>query len=245
MDFDTFIEKTKNIISANECGTFFCQCEIKYSGRAEAFLPLGDRMIIIKSDNTLLVHQPEGSAPVNYMKEGSKIEIQKKDHHVLIKSKNSKFKDNLEIDIYYVYNFISKRLNDGKKLELEGNEKDMSDMIFKNPNLISDDFTPLSREEHTNFGFIDVFGHNKNGELVIIECKRYTAGLSCVTQLRRYVEKIKSLKGIEKVTGIMAAPKISPNSLKMLSEWGFNFISINPPMRLIKYEKDQKSLVDF
>ena len=245
MDFNLFIEKTRQAIASNECITFFCQCEIRYSGRAEAHLPVGDRIIIIKSDNTLLVHQPEGSAPINYMKDGSKIEIEPKEHHVVIKSQNQKYKDHLEIDVYLIHNLISHRLEDGQKIHLEGTERDMSDMIYNNPELISKDFKPLSREEHTKYGFIDVFGHNKKKELVIVECKRYTASLDAVTQLRRYVEKMKSLKGVKNVTGVVAAPKISPNALKMLSDWGFTFIAISPPKRLEKYEKNQKSLTQF
>lgn len=245
MEFGLFIEKTRKALSSNECVVFFCECEIHYSGRAEAHLDVGDRMIIIKSDNTILVHQPIGSVPVNYMKEDSKIEISRRDNHVFIKSENQKYKDILEIDVYLVHNFISQRLEDGKKLHLEGNESDMSDMIYDNPSLISKDFKPLSREEHTKYGFIDVFGVNKKKELVIVECKRYTAGPDAVTQLRRYVEKMKSLRGLKIVHGIIAAPKISPNALKMAQDWGLSFIEIHPPKRLERYNKNQTSLSSF
>ncbi len=245
MDFDTFIDKTRESISANECAVFFCQCEIRYSGRAEAHLPTGDRIIMIKSDNTILVHQPEGSAPINYMKEGSKIEVERKEHHAVIKSQNQKYKDHLEIDIYIVHSFISQRLEDGQKIHLEGSEKDMSDMIYDNPELISKDFKPLSREEHTKYGFIDVFGYNKKNELVVVECKRYSAGLDAITQLRRYVEKIKSLKGLKVVHGIVAAPEITPNALKMANDWGYRFAEVHPPKRLEKYNKSQKGLHEF
>ncbi|MBR9690554.1 DUF91 domain-containing protein [Candidatus Woesearchaeota archaeon] len=245
MDFENFIEKTKQALKSNDCITFFCQCEVKYSGRAEAILPAGDRIIIIKSDNSILVHQPEGPTPVNYMKDGSKIEIKKAEGRVKISSQNLKFKDYLEIDIFLIHNFISHRLEDGQKLLLEGNEKDMSDYIYKNPKAISKDFKPLSREEHTKYGFIDVFGHNKKKELVIVECKRYTAGLSCVTQLRRYVEKIKELKGVKKVKGVLAAPNISTNAEKMLKDWKFKYVKVSPPKRLEKYDKSQKGLWEF
>jgi endonuclease len=105
----------------------------------------------------------------------------------------------------------------------------------------------LSREEHTTFGFIDVFGHDKQGNMVIVECKRYTASLQCVTQLRRYVEKISELKGlpIKRVKGVMASPAISPNALDMLNKWGFEWKQVNPPKRLERYNKDQKSLSDW
>ena len=161
------------------------------------------------------------------------------------KSSKSKLKDTLEIELYLIHNFISSRLVDGQKLQLAGNESHMSDMIYENPQLISKDFKPLSREEHTEYGFIDVFGYNKKGELVVVECKRYTAGPDAVTQLRRYVEKIKSLRGLKVVHGVLAAPKISPNALKMLTDWGFTFVLVNPPKRLERYNKVQKALNEY
>ena len=117
-------------------------------------------------------------------------------------------------------------------------------MIKANPELVSKDFKPLSREEHTKFGFIDVFGHDKKGNLVIVECKRYTASLHCVTQLRRYVEKIKELKGLKasQVKGILASPKISSNAKEMLEKWKFKWVQVHPPKRLERFSKDQKKL---
>lgn len=235
-------------VSSNETISFFCRCKVKYSGRAEAELEEGDRLIIIKSDNSILVHQPEGSSPINYMKNDSSIVFDEdKDGNLVLSSYNQKFKDYLDIEFIKVYSMQQKRLEDGKKLILVGNEKDMSDMIKDNPGLISKEFKPLSREEHTKFGFIDVFGHDNKGNLVIVECKRYTGGLSAVQQLRRYVEKIIELKGIsiDNVKGVLAAPEIAPNAKEMLEKWGFSFCAINPPKRLERFNKDQKSLVDF
>jgi len=245
MELIDFRVRFEEALARNESIVFFCNCEVKYSGRAEAFLARGDRVIIVKSDNTVLVHQPEGSNPVNYMKPNSRIELERVENRLVLKTRNLEYKDYLDIDIFRVYNFMSHKLEDGLKLEIVGTEKDMSDMIKAKPELISPDFKPLSREEHTKFGFIDVFGHDKKGNLVVVECKRYTASLQCVTQLRRYVEKIKELKGIENVKGVVASPRISPNALDMLRKWGFEWKQVHPPKRLEKYNKDQRNLYEW
>jgi hypothetical protein len=117
----------------------------------------------------------------------------------------------------------------------------MSDHIKENPTLISADFKPLSREEHTKEGFIDVFGHDGSGAFVVGECKRYAASLACITQLRRYVERIKEIKGTPAVKGVMESPKITPNAKKMLEDWGFSWVRVEPPKRLL-VNRDQKSL---
>ena len=247
MELNLFKENLNKSLKSNETISFFCKCSIYYSGRAEAELKEGDRIIIVKADNTLLVHQPEGSSPINYMKAGSSIDIEKVKNGILLKCSNQKLKDYLEVLVLVVYNYSSHKLEDGNKIELAGSEKDMSNMIKEHPELISKDFKPLSREEHTKFGFIDVFGHDKKGNMVVIECKRYIAGLSAVQQLRRYVEKIMELKGLKKeqVKGILVAPSIAKNAEEMLKKWGFEFVSVNPPKRLERYNKNQKSIYEF
>ncbi|MBW2990402.1 endonuclease NucS [Candidatus Woesearchaeota archaeon] len=244
MELTDFKVKFEEAIARNESVVFFCSCEVNYSGRAEAFLARGDRMIIVKSDNTLLVHQPEGGNPINYMRPKSKVALENFEKHLVLKARNLESKDYIDVEIFRVYNFMNHKLEDGIKQELAGNEKDMSDMIKAKPELISKDFKPLSREEHTKFGFIDVFGHDKKGNIVIVECKRYTASLQCVTQLRRYVEKIKELKGLKatQVKGILASPKISPNAKEMLEKWKFKWVEVHAPKRLERFNKDQKSL---
>ncbi len=251
MDLSVFRAEFSKAVNAGETLSFFCECSIIYSGRAEAELREGGRLVIIKADKSIIVHQPEGSNPVNYMKPDSSLELVeaggRERKGLLLKSYNQKYKDYLDVFITRVFSFHSAKLEDGRKLVLVGSERDMSDMIKENPGLISKDFAPLSREEHTKFGFIDVFGHDKNGNLVIVECKRYTAGFSAVQQLRRYVEKIVELKGVDKknVKGVVAAPDIAKNAEAMLKQWGFSFKRVNPPKRLEKFNKDQKSLGDY
>jgi endonuclease len=246
-DFRGQIIDIQSALSSNKTITIFCLCSVFYSGRAESELDVGDRLIVIKADKTLLVHQPEGNTPINYMKPGSLIEIIDLGHGLLLKCSNQKLKETLEIFIDKVYGIHSYKLDHGKKLQLVGNEKDMSDMLKDNPLMIAKDFIPLSREEHTKFGFIDVFGHDGKGNLVIVECKRYSAGLSAIGQLRRYVEKIVDLKGVDKskVRGIIAAPDIAKNAEEMLQKFGYSFVKVEPPKRHEKQKKLQKQLGEF
>ena len=222
-----------------------CSCEIHYSGRAESFLGTGDRLIIIKPDKTLLVHQPAGSAPINYMKDGTSYTLSREEGKLVLHCSNSAVKEHMDIFISKVSSFQQLHMEDPAKIQLAGSERDMSDMIYDNPLMIEPGFRPLSREEHTTYGFIDVFGYDKNNILVIIECKRYTADLKAVDQLERYVRKIKQLKGLEKVRGIIAAPEISPNTLQMLQDNGYEYRKIAPPKYLERHSKSQKSLGEF
>jgi endonuclease len=237
-----------NLAAVNEALTngksviISCNCSVTYSGRAESFLADGDRIIIIKSDKTLLIHQPHGSNPINYMKEGASHKLLKKKGGLVLSSSHILLKEYLTATINKVHSMQILNLTDNEKIQLTGSEKDMSDMIYKNPTLISPDFKPLSREEHTKYGFIDVFGYDKSNTLIVVECKRYSADFTAVDQLLRYIKKIKQLKGVENVRGIIAAPKISPNALQMLRDHNCEFLPVNPPKYLEKYDKNQQKL---
>ena len=220
-------------------------CSVEYSGRAESFLAEGDRIVIIKSDNTLLIHQPTGSNPINYMKEGSSHRLSKEKGSFVLRSANIALKESIVTKISKIYSIDILDLVDSEKIQLQGSEKDMADMIYQNPAIISSDFRPLSREEHTKYGFIDVFGYDKDNNLVIIECKRYSADFTAVDQLLRYIKKMKQLRGVNNVRGIIAAPKISENALQMLKDHGCAFCIVAPPKYLERHEKKQQRLTAF
>jgi RecB family endonuclease NucS len=247
MNFKEAIEKIDSALQKGSFVCFFCHCAISYSGRAESYLDFGDRFFAIKQDRTIMIHQPEGGMPINYLKAPASCTLTIEEDGSLLVMSGTSGDDEIFVEIKNIYEFFSRKLIDGQKQNLSGNEAEMSDMLRDNPKMVGPDFIPLSREEHTKYGFIDVFGHLGDGRLAIVECKRYTAGLSAVTQLRRYVEKMISAKGLDKdqVTGIMAAPAITANALEMLTDWGLTFVAVIPPMRNVKQRKRQKQIDHF
>lgn len=232
-------------LSKNNTIVICCNCKVSYSGRAESFLDFGDRVILIKSDKSLLVHQPEGNAAVNYMKANSVHNAKIKENFLMLKSSNQILKEYMDIHIKKIHFLNNHKLEDGSSITISGTEQDMNNMIYNNPEIIEAGFKTASQEEQTKYGFIDVLGIDKNNVLTVIECKRYCADFNAVTQLRRYIEKLKKSKGIDTVRGIIAAPKITPNALKMLEDWGFCFKLVEPPKHLEKFKKGQKKLDSF
>lgn len=231
-------------LKRNEVILMSCRCKVKYSGRAESFLDLGDRILIVKEDKTILIHQPLGNNAINYMKQNSSHSMNVSGKKIVLKSENLELKEFMEVEIDRIFFFDSRRLEDNQEIVIAGTEEDMSKMIYENPSLVEEGLKPVSQEEQTKYGFIDVFCTDKNGNLVIIECKRYCADLGAVTQLRRYVEKIMQSKGVEKVRGILVAPKITSNAEQMLKDWGFSFKSVTPPKYHENFDKKQTKLLD-
>jgi hypothetical protein len=245
MDMHGFCNRLSESLAANRMTVFGARCSIRYSGRAESFLDHGDRIILIKPDKTLLVHQSNGSTPVNYMKEGTNHDLTVGSFEAVLQSRNIASKEYLDITITRAHFIESFSPEDDQKIVVSGSEKDMADMIFANPHLIEQGFKPLSLEEHISFGFIDVFGHDKDNTLVIVECKRYCGDPDAVDQLRRYVEKVKRSKGLRAARGILACPRVTPGAQKMLDELGYEFRAIRPPKYLERFDRQQHSLFDF
>ena len=52
-------------------------------------------------------------------------------------------------------------------------------------------------------------------------------------------------KGITRVRGILAAPKITQNAEQMLKDWGFSFVPVKPPKYLEEFDKKQVRLDAF
>lgn len=242
---EEYCDLLNDAVKRGETIIFTCKCKVRYSGRAEAHLETGDRVVMIKSDKALLVHQPTGNNPVNYMKGGTQHSMSIVDGNLLLSSTNPEQKDSMKINVDHIYFFNSYKLQDGHTVLVKGTEQDMSNMLYTNPELVEEGFKAVSREEQTKYGFIDVMGIDKDGTLTIVECKRFKADLGAVTQLRRYVEKIMVSKGITKVRGIVAAPNITDSAKNMLEDWGFDYKNISPPKFHEEFTKNQSTLDSF
>lgn len=235
----------KSGLSGRQMTIFSAECELSYAGKAETFIGRGSRLIVIKQDGTVLVHQPEGNNPVNYMKAGTECSLEFDAPSWILRCVHIADGDEMLITLHDVHFAETVKLLDGQKIQLTGNERDLSDMLYANPSLIEHGLTPVSKEEQTKYGFIDVLCQDKDNALVVVECKRFKADLSAVTQLRRYVERVKESKGITNVRGIIAAPSITDNAKVMLSDWGFSFVSVEPPKFRERLKKEQARLSDF
>ncbi len=221
-----------------------CNCRVDYSGRAVSTLGWGDRLVLIKPDHTVLVHKPDGRNPVNWMAEGSNIEVEESDGNLVVICDSVSPREHMVVTVRKVYSLESNKLKDGEVLVSVGSEADMARMIYENPSLIGESFKPVKLEEQTRYGFIDVLGI-EGSVLTVVECKRYKAGLGAVQQLRRYVERLQKSKGVMKVNGVVAAPSITKNAMNMLGDWGYRFVVVEPPMYLDFDKSEQKKLEDY
>ncbi|MFP3910276.1 MAG: endonuclease NucS [Archaeoglobaceae archaeon] len=209
----------------------FGECEVWYEGRASSSLGLGDRLIVVKPDGSLLVHQGWGREPVNWQPPGSKHSFTEIEGKLKVSCYRIKPKEVLEVLFNEVYLITSLLMKDDKELVLNGSELEYSKWINENPEFIEDGFQPIKKERETGFGFIDVLGKDSQGRIVVVEVKRRRVGPEAVSQLKRYVNYISQTKHHtkpEKVRGILVAPSITKKAKQQLESEELEFISLKP-----------------
>jgi hypothetical protein len=202
-------------------------CWVHYLGRARSKLEPGERILIIKEDGSLLVHRSVGYEPVNWQPPGCIFQIQAKDNILEIRAVRRKPAESVKVFFDKIHMVSALSLVDSGEFSLYASEEDMQKAILLEPSLLEDGFKPISYEKKVEPGFVDVYGLDKNGKLVVVEIKRKTAGKIAALQLAKYVDAVKS-KANREVRGILVAPNIAKGVQRLLATLGLEFKSLDP-----------------
>ncbi|HLC45431.1 MAG TPA: endonuclease NucS domain-containing protein [archaeon] len=241
-------ERVDNALLHNNLLVLVGVCTVKYLGRAASTLPKGKRVLMVKSDHSVALHQNEKVRPINYMLSAD-ISC-KLDGGVLeIFAKNRKNAEKLHVDFSEVEFVQAFELKESHDLRLVGSEKHLSDELAKDLSFIEPGLTPRMRENPLRKGRIDLLAEDARGNLVIIEVKRRDADLSAVNQLKMYVDQVANLKG-RKTRGILIAPGIMKSAKELLDSLKLEFRRIDFEMseksaKIKGLESQQKSLGEF
>ena len=202
-------------------------CRVKYVGRANSKLEPGERLLIIKSDGSLLVHRPVGYEPVNWQPPGSIFHVQLKDDELEVHGVRQKPRENVRVIFSEIFLVSSLCLVDSGEFLLHASESDMHRAILLKPDLFEEGFKPISWEKHVEPGFVDIYGEDKNGKLVIVEVKRKTATKENALQLAKYIEPIKA-KINREIRAVLVAPSLGIDVQRLLVTMGLEFKALDP-----------------
>ncbi len=206
------------------------ECHVHYVGRASSTLEPGERLLIIKADGSLLVHRPIGYEPVNWQPSGSIFHVKvNNENNLEVHAVRQKPRENVKIQFSNVLMVSSLSLNDAGEFLLYASEDDMHKAILLKPSLLEEGFKPISYEKKVEPGFVDVYGVDKDGKLVVVEVKRKTAGKEAVLQLARYIAAIKE-KANRELRGILVAPYLGKDVQRMLVTMGLEFKALDPKL---------------
>ncbi|MCX8153592.1 MAG: endonuclease NucS [Candidatus Bathyarchaeota archaeon] len=203
------------------------KCRVRYAGRANSTLEPGERILIIKADGSLLVHRPVGYEPVNWQPSGSVFHVHAKADAVEVHAVRQKPRESVTVTFSEIFMVAVLSLADSGEFALYASEEDMHRAILLQPSLLEEGFTPISYEKKVEPGFVDVYGMDNHGRLVVVEVKRRIAGKEAVLQLAKYIEAIKG-KADREVRGVLAAPALGKDGRRLLAMLGLEFKVLDP-----------------
>lgn len=238
-----FIEKYHKSRADKTILLIIGDCMIDYRGRARSFLDWGERIIIIKQDGAVLVHQPIMREPVNWQPSGSKTDYSVKNEMLILKSRHTRPPEKMKINFRTIKLVAISTLHDKAKLVISGMETDVVNEIINNPEMIEEGLRISKREKHVKSGMIDLFGYDCEHIPVVIEVKRSLATISAVQQLRMYVSDIKKDVETANVRGILCAPRIPDMIKKLLSDYNLEWKEVE--RQIVMPDDYQKTLKEF
>ncbi|MCS7108488.1 MAG: endonuclease NucS [Sulfolobales archaeon] len=203
-------------------------CEVFYEGRASSKASEARRLIVIKEDGSLIIHEGKGIDPINWQP-NAVITTKVNEESFEIKAMRSRPKEVVKVYIKDKPHLMLLKLRKGLII-LKGTEDDMVDYIASNPSIIESDAKLIAKEFITPHGRIDLILRNSKDELILVECKRAEADLDAVHQLIRYVDYYRGL-GLN-VKGYIASQSITPNAYKLLIKSGLNYVEISSNTRV-------------
>ena len=220
-------------------------CWVDYQGRASSKLELGERLLIVKEDGSVLIHRSKGCEPVNWQPPGSVFFTSSRKGVLTIKAIRKKPNESITAHFNHIYLVSVLSLVDKGEFSLYASEEDMQRAILLQPSIVEEGLKLITYEKKVKPGFIDVYAVDNKGKMVIIEIKRKTAGKEAALQLVKYVDSVKNIVSRE-VRGILVAPRLAKGMQKLLVTMGLDFRRLDPKRcgEIIR-EIETKKLEDF
>ena len=197
------------------------RCQVDYAGRLTAHLPMATRVLMLKSDGSVLVHSDGGSyKPLNWMsppctvKEGTA-----EDGRPEWTVTSPKSDDTLRILIDEVIHDTSHDLGVDPGLQKDGVEKHLQELLAEHPASLAAGLTLVRREFPTAIGPVDLMCRDVDGASVAVEIKR-RGEIDGVEQLTRYLELLNRDPLLKPVRGIFAAQLIKPQARVLAEDRG-------------------------
>jgi RecB family endonuclease NucS len=199
------------------------RCEVRYTGRLTAVLPEAVRLLILKADGSVLVHDDAGGyKPLNWMSGATFIE--ELGDTLLVRK--PKTEDVLEIRLAEVLSDVTHDMGESAALQKDGVERDLQLLLADAPSALGEELALVKREWATEVGPVDLMCKDENGDWVAVEIKRIGT-IDAVEQLTRYLGFIREDPAKSACRGILAAQKLKPQAIALAESRGIRCVEVD------------------
>jgi RecB family endonuclease NucS len=208
------------------------RCEVLYTGRLNAVLPEAVRLLILKADGSVLVHDDAGGfKPLNWMTAPTSVE----DAGDTLIVRKPKTDDALEIRLVEILSDVRHDMGESAALQKDGVERDLQEELAAAPAALGEELTLVKREWATEVGPVDLMCRDENGEWVAVEIKRIGT-IEAVEQLTRYLGFIREDPAKSACRGILAAQKLKPQAIALADSRGIRCVEVD--LALLRGERE-------
>jgi RecB family endonuclease NucS len=205
------------------------RCEVTYTGRLNALLPEATRLLLFKSDGSVLVHADAGGyKPQNWMTPPTVIEHEGDPlDRIVVRKRAGKTEDRLDIRVVEVLSDVMHDMEeDAAALVKDGVERDLQEELAAQPHALGEDLRLVRREWPTDIGPVDLMCRDPGDGWVAVEIKRLGT-IDAVEQLSRYLERIRPEPGMGSVRGVLAAQKVAKQARTLAEARGLRWVEVD------------------
>jgi RecB family endonuclease NucS len=202
------------------------RCQVDYSGRLTAHLPVATRLIMVKSDGSVLIHADGGSyKPLNWMSPPCTLRESEEDGTQIWTVSATKSDDTLRIRLEEVLHDSAHELGVDPGLQKDGVEKHLQELLADHTAALGEGLSLVRREYMTAVGPVDLLCREDGGS-VAVEIKR-RGDIDGVEQLTRYLELMNRDPQLRPVRGIFAAQEIKPQARTLAEDRGIECVVVD------------------
>ena len=202
------------------------RCQVDYSGRLTAHLPIATRVIMVKADGSVLIHSDGGSyKPLNWMSPPCTLRESEEDGTLVWTVSAAKSDDTLRIRLDEVLHDSAHELGLDPGLQKDGVEKHLQELLAEHVVTLGEGLSLVRREYMTAIGPVDLLCREGTGS-VAVEIKR-RGEIDGVEQLTRYLELMNRDPALRPVRGIFAAQEIKPQARTLAEDRGIECVVVD------------------
>jgi RecB family endonuclease NucS len=192
-------------------------CQVDYAGRLAAHLPPAIRLILVKADGSVSVHNDDRAyKPLNWMSPPCRVLESVTEDGVREWSVAGRDGDTLRILLLEVLHDSTHELGADPGLQKDGVESHLQALLAEHPTSLLEGLTLVRREYPTAIGPVDLLCRD-DGIAVAVEIKR-RATVEAVEQLTRYLSYLNRDPLLAPVRGLLAAQTITAQARTLATD---------------------------